>query len=383
MWKHIITQALYQFVTLLLVYQSMQVPDHLTLHVASHQCTSPQHQQVDEHARCELFSATPLGNSGAPTCCGYDVPCDQAQGGAYLPAEPPLCRWTNDDMDECALQLPVLATVCPSALEPCPRFLQLQAWVARASKAWEAYSASQALQANTMVFNAFIFMQVQTGPLKRLHVQALHSSPQVFNMINARTLYDELNVFRGIGKGGLFLGLLSTMIVCQLFIVQVMAPVFKIVPQRPLQWLAAIALGAGGLVVALLVKLVSRQSVMVAGAAWAAHGWSRVSSAVSSALAGVGAALGARRWGGRWSRLETAPARADPSHHKADQAPLPLSHSSHEGSQRALMQSPSRQWGCWSTLTGSGSVGGSGTYSRQASSLSPQGSSVVLTAVDG
>lgn len=128
--------------------------------------------QVDEDARCLVLSSTPLGTSGRPACCGFGTPCNQAQGGAYAPDEAPLCRWSDGDRDACIVQPPVLATVCPSST-PCPRFLELQAWVAQATGAWERSIATQTLQANTMVFNAFIFMQARHYH-KNTHKKSTH-----------------------------------------------------------------------------------------------------------------------------------------------------------------------------------------------------------------
>lgn len=208
-------------------------------------------------------------------------------------------------------------------------------------------------------------------------------------MINSRMLYDELNVFHGVGRGGLFLGLLTTIVLSQLVIVQALAPVFKITPQTPLQWLIAVALGAGSLLVSLVVKLLSRQSIVAALAGWGVQGTRAVLDRVASFAMGLAAKLGMRRMGGSWSRLEAAGGNAE-AHvaAKGTAATLPLSHGSQEGrpmagSPRTLTQSPSRQWGCWSTLAG---ASGSGTFSRQASSLSRHGSNVVaveLAAVEG
>lgn len=212
-----------------------------------------------------------------------------------------------------------------------------------------------------------------------------HKNHQVFNMINARTLHDQLNVFGGVGKGGLFWSILTAMVFCQLIIMQVLAPVFKVLPQSLLQWLTAIGLGAGSLVVALMVKLVSRQSAVVAAGAWLAGGVRAGGSAVAAVAGAVAGRLSIRRWGGTWTRLEAATMEAsslavEASPLKGAAGPaLPLSHSSQEAGpsgswQRSLSQSPSRQWGCWSTLTGTHAVNasGSGTFSRQVSSVSQQ-----------
>lgn len=221
-------------------------------------------------------------------------------------------------------------------------------------------------------------------------------------MINARTLHDELNVFRGVGKGGLFGALLATMVVCQLLIVQALAPVFKIVPQSLLQWLQAIVLGAGSLVVALLVKIVSRQSIVITAVLWLAGSMGSAYASLASCLGAGARTLGVRRGGGAWTRLEAAPVermsvhvlQPNPLKGSTEDPALPLSHSSQEaglrptgsvGSQRNLMPSGSRQWGCWSTLTGApvAHASGSGAFSRQASSLSTTGIVELVTVASG
>lgn len=141
------------------------------------------HAQVDGDKRCVVIASTPLGTRGAPPCCGFGTPCNQGQGGAYAPGEAPLCRWTDDDREDCSIHAPVLASVCPTAA-PCPRFLELQAWVARAAGAWERHAATQALQANTMVFNAFIFMQARRSTIfETIHVDCYPDNIDVYRMV--------------------------------------------------------------------------------------------------------------------------------------------------------------------------------------------------------
>ncbi len=91
---------------------------------------------------------------------------------------------------------------------------------------------------------------------------------QIFNMINARKLHDELNVFAGSTQGSLFWSLIALMIFCQLIIVQALAPAFKILPQSPSQWMLAVVLGAASLLVSLVVKVVSRQVWVKAAWSW-------------------------------------------------------------------------------------------------------------------
>ncbi|EIE19492.1 calcium-translocating P-type ATPase [Coccomyxa subellipsoidea C-169] len=93
---------------------------------------------------------------------------------------------------------------------------------------------------NSIVFNAFIFMQL-------------------VNQINARKINDELNVFKGIFHAPMFLYIYAIEIILQVIIM--VTPInrfFRVSTQNWQEWLFAIALGAGALPVALLTKLLTR-----------------------------------------------------------------------------------------------------------------------------
>lgn len=77
----------------------------------------------------------------------------------------------------------------------------------------------------TVVFNTFVFCQV-------------------FNEINARSIGDDLNVFRSLHKNTLFVGILLFTAVAQYFIVQYGGDFVRTVPLSPEQWLKCIMLGA-------------------------------------------------------------------------------------------------------------------------------------------
>ncbi len=75
--------------------------------------------------------------------------------------EKPMCLFTDDDLDECTLTPPILDAICnTTSLPACPRFVALQTAYTQAQKLWTQQRSRTLLEANTMVFNAFIFMQV-------------------------------------------------------------------------------------------------------------------------------------------------------------------------------------------------------------------------------
>jgi Ca2+-transporting ATPase len=94
---------------------------------------------------------------------------------------------------------------------------------------------------NSMVFNTFIWMQL-------------------FNEINARRINDEYDVFRGIFRTWIFpsVWIITVGLQVVIMVVEPVGNIFKVEPQSGLEWGVAIAIGAGGLVVSFLVKLVSR-----------------------------------------------------------------------------------------------------------------------------
>eukprot|EP00891_Asterochloris_glomerata_P007553 jgi/Astpho2/7553/e_gw1.00115.5.1_t len=93
---------------------------------------------------------------------------------------------------------------------------------------------------NSVVFNAFIFMQI-------------------FNQINARKVREEYNVFSGLWHSKAFLYILTIEIALQVVImVTPLSTFFKVVCQDWREWLFAIALGAGSLLMAMAIKFVSR-----------------------------------------------------------------------------------------------------------------------------
>jgi hypothetical protein len=89
----------------------------------------------------------------------------------------------------------------------------------------------------TIIFNTFIFCQV-------------------FNEYTARKLGDDMNMFSGIGGNYIFLLVSLFTVGSQVFLVEVGGDALQTTPLTLYQWLITIALGAGGLVVGALMRLI-------------------------------------------------------------------------------------------------------------------------------
>lgn len=89
----------------------------------------------------------------------------------------------------------------------------------------------------TFIFNTFIYMQV-------------------FNMFNARKIYDEKNVFDGISTNKYFLGVWTVIAFFQIVITQFTGKVFEVADNGLSwqQWLISVGIGFGSLIVGLLLK---------------------------------------------------------------------------------------------------------------------------------
>ncbi|KAI8914912.1 hypothetical protein DFJ77DRAFT_463922 [Powellomyces hirtus] len=95
----------------------------------------------------------------------------------------------------------------------------------------------QAYLVSTLTFNTFVFCQV-------------------FNEINARSISQDLNIFKGIMKNRIFQGIFIATVILQAIIVQFGGPVFKTEGGlNGIQWLICLAIGAGSLPVGVLIRL--------------------------------------------------------------------------------------------------------------------------------
>lgn len=82
---------------------------------------------------------------------------------------------------------------------------------------------------------------------------------QIFNMLNARKIKHEYNIFRGLWRSRAFLYIFIIIVGLQLIIMlTAVGNFFTVERQNWAEWLFAIAIGAGSLLVALATKAVAR-----------------------------------------------------------------------------------------------------------------------------
>ncbi|KAL3147298.1 hypothetical protein ABBQ32_002786 [Trebouxia sp. C0010 RCD-2024] len=278
MWKHVIVQGCYQLFWLFLIIYAAPVTIH----------------SYKELTQCEIYSAVDVSHSdivlknitsqakavdyGAINLCcsrsGRFPPCDRAQGGLYYPGETPVCLLPQIGTG-CSIegwQAVTKANFCPwDVTTPsnsstsshnstaqvegwgeddddkeeeetaCNRMQDFHALVDRAEYEGAKEQKEGHIRSNSLVFNTFIFLQV-------------------FNEINSRKLGDcTLNVFTGITKSRAFMYVIAITVTLQIIIVSTpLATVFVTVRQNFWEWTFALAVGAGGLGVSALTKLVTQ-----------------------------------------------------------------------------------------------------------------------------
>ncbi|KAI9190864.1 uncharacterized protein BJ171DRAFT_481538 [Polychytrium aggregatum] len=101
---------------------------------------------------------------------------------------------------------------------------------------------------SSIVFNTFVWMQI-------------------FNLINSRSLTNNLNVFQNMFKNYLFLMILSVSIIVQIIIMETGNTVFRVTQLTVAQWFITIGIGAGSLVVGAIVRLIPNSLFSCAGLA--------------------------------------------------------------------------------------------------------------------
>ncbi|KAH8681661.1 calcium-transporting ATPase [Xylariales sp. PMI_506] len=101
---------------------------------------------------------------------------------------------------------------------------------------YDSNNADQVKQLDTIVFNAFVWMQI-------------------FNEFNNRRLDNKLNIFEGILRNKFFIAINIVMVGAQVAIVFVGGQAFSITPLNGVQWAISLVLGAISLPWAILVRL--------------------------------------------------------------------------------------------------------------------------------
>ncbi|KAM7206544.1 cation transporting ATPase [Naviculisporaceae sp. PSN 640] len=92
------------------------------------------------------------------------------------------------------------------------------------------------IEQRTLVFNAFVFMQI-------------------FKLVNSRRIDNKLNIFEGLSRNRLFMLMMGTMVLGQVLIIEFGAQAFDVVPLNGVQWGISIVLGFLSIPVGLLIRL--------------------------------------------------------------------------------------------------------------------------------
>ena len=94
----------------------------------------------------------------------------------------------------------------------------------------------------TMVFNTFVWLQI-------------------FNEINCRRIDDRLNVFAGIHRNPMFIGIMVVMVACQILMICVGGAAFSVVRLNGLEWLISVGLGFIALPAGAIVRLIANSFI--------------------------------------------------------------------------------------------------------------------------
>ncbi|BDA43546.1 probable calcium-transporting ATPase 11, plasma membrane-t [Coccomyxa sp. Obi] len=272
MWKHILTQGCYQLFWLFLIFYG--APKTLPAFYLSSECVTYANLEASGLSLSAINPnlAAPWSTPPGPkptanypdnarcaygpclnACCttdaatGFCVDNLVSQGGLYYPYEQPLCGLSAVDpgvQPKCTRTRAknIKSNFCQNQTDTsnCERTQQFQALDNKADNQYKAHHDYDLRKTNSIVFNSFIFMQL-------------------FNQINARKINDELNVFDGIFRAPMFLYIWFIEAILQVIIM--VTPIntfFRVSTQNWQEWLFAIALGAGSIPVAIIIKLLSR-----------------------------------------------------------------------------------------------------------------------------
>ena len=277
MWKHILTQGLYQlFWLFLIIYGAPRLlpgryglpPPTASFSAVDAAGVKGLAPILDGGGTGPFFPPppAPLPTPGTTmpasarctvgpcinTCCtpapggGCSDNLAGVDGGIYLPGEVALC-YLSGGLDAKGRPIGTVqhakrntASFCGGTGTTCARADAFKALDTAATKQFHHDTEAGRQKYNSIVFNSFIFMQL-------------------FNELNARKINDELNIFSRLFTSPVFFWVIGITVVCQIIIMLTpLGNFFKVVPQSWQEWLFAVAIGAGCMVWALLVKLMTR-----------------------------------------------------------------------------------------------------------------------------
>lgn len=230
MAKHILVQGAYQCFWLFLIFYGL--PANVDSYHIESQCewyTNNEYNATDPYNSLCCYQ-------GSPQCNGidsyyYDI--------APLPPPTPVCVLNNDGSGSCTITEPSASQYCPPSNTSCADFTTVNDAYNTAHDDYDNDHETEIENTNSVVFNTFIFMQV-------------------FNEINSRKINDEYNVFEGFFRSPIFSIVLAITVGAQVIIMFFLGGIFKTQPQTWQEWLAAIGIGAGSLVVSFLTRFISR-----------------------------------------------------------------------------------------------------------------------------
>ncbi|DBB18563.1 hypothetical protein WJX82_010215 [Trebouxia sp. C0006] len=246
MWTHIMVQGIYQVFWLMLIFYGApaRLPAYDTTPSA---CPTYTLVNMTWAPPFSLQTDIPVPNpSGVDLCCvpgSLEDPCLVQDGGVYLEGETPLCSVNGDG--ECSIGAPQSGEYCSGYdnSTDCPRFRDFEALYMRGEQQLAQRKAEATAATNSLVFNAFIWLQI-------------------FNMLNARKIKHEFNIFAGLWRSRAFLYVFTIIVSLQLIIMLTpVASFFSVTKQAGSEWLFALVLGFGSLLVSVATKAVVRSLV--------------------------------------------------------------------------------------------------------------------------
>jgi len=195
MWKHIVTQGVYQLIlTFFLIY------------------------------------ALPTLDIGYDVSTKADYMCPAVFDGNDVLNDPvKLSMWSE----------PELEAVCGVGVEEdCEAYTVLKAAYKLCLKGYDKLREHEEEAINSLVFNAFIMCQL-------------------FNEVNARKVADEYNVFKNLFDSKIFIYVLVGTLVSQIIIMQLLGDFFHVRSQNLMEWIVALCMGIVTMPLSLVTKLLT------------------------------------------------------------------------------------------------------------------------------
>jgi Ca2+-transporting ATPase len=158
-----------------------------------------------------------------------------------------VCASAAETVPACGLELggscdftpPSVEGLCGAGSSGCPRYDQVNNDYNQLYTDWEKAESRAKEEISSMVFNTFIWCQM-------------------FNMLNARKIENEYNVFNGLFKSHVFWVIWVAIAGFQVIIMFFLGGIFKVERLTGLEWLVSILAGVGSLPVCLLTKVATK-----------------------------------------------------------------------------------------------------------------------------